>query len=539
MQRNIIISFILILIAHGISSAQDSILGLLKNNVDQANRHYENGEYEKALKTFSLVNPRKIGKESELKIARCYYYTKKYAECARVYTRLQSSTPLPIDDLQYFAEVQTSTGNYAGAIDSYRYALKESPGDALILQRIWQLSNLHLLYEDSVHYSLRRLPFNTAHAELSPVPFDKGVVFLSDRKEIDFQNTDSDVTNNDFNLFYTEITGGTLLSGLNSKFKKPVRLGKIFHATSGLGPVSFYAGNTKCIFACLASELSNGGADKMQLFFSEFLDGEWSTPRAFEHNNSLHNFSEPSISPDGQSLYFASDKPGGLGGTDIYRCQLKDGKWTSPENAGDHINTRLNESFPFFYFNTLYFASDGHPGLGGLDIFSTMIAEENFTDVKNLGYPLNSGGDDFGFVLQTGSRGFLTSNRFNGGYDDDVYEFEMDFRAYPFDITGKITLRNTATSDSSRNQPLTNTKIELVDFVRSRVIFQTVTDARGGFTLSIPYFSKYVVRLTDDEHTEYIISLEIDRESSKNSDYEIVVIKQSTNGSHDEHIQNE
>jgi hypothetical protein len=106
----------------------------------------------------------------------------------------------------------------------------------------------------------------------------------------------------------------------------------------------------------------------------------------------------------------------------------------------------------------------------------------------------------------------------------------MDFRTYPFDITGIIKVRDSNSADTLDNIPMTRAKIELVDYGRNQVIARTQTDGEGKFSVSIPYFSKYVLRLFDHEKVEYIVSLEINRESSKNSDYEVVVIKQSFNG---------
>jgi tetratricopeptide (TPR) repeat protein len=514
------------------------VIGLLKNNLQQANRYYDKGEYEKALKYFKLVSQNKLDNDSHLKIARSFYFIKKYQEAAGVYARLQSKNPLSGEDLVFYAEINTSVGNYTSAIESYNGILKTRPGDPVILQRLWQLSNLHLLYEDSLHYTVGRLSVNSTSAELSAVPFKRGIVFLSDRKEIDFKNPGHENTESEFNLFYAEIAGDTIVPGLRSKFKPPVNFGKVFHMASGLGPACFYAENSKCIFAAVGNELS-GGKNNMQLFFSENKNGKWSAPQSFEHNNKAYNLKDPAMSEDGKILYFASDKPGGFGDSDIYRCVWKDGQWSSPENMGERINTGKHEAFPFLYYNTLYFSSDGHPGLGGLDIFSTIVSAGNNPDVKNLGYPLNSGSDDFGFILLSGSRGYFTSNRLNGGFDDDLYEFEMDFRAYPFDIAGMIKVQDKNATDSLRYGVMSNAKIELVDYSRNEVIAHTATDVNGKFSVSIPYFSKYALRLFDQDNVEHIVSLEINRESSKNSDYEIVVIKQSANGSPKANIQRE
>lgn len=525
----LLISSLCFIWLHGFAFAQDSVLGLLKNNIRQGNLHFDQQNYEKALLSYKSVSQSKLDYDTHLKIARCYYSLKKYSDAAKTYAQIHKVKPLPAQDLTYLAEMNTSLGNYAEALANYNEALSAKPGDPALLQRVWQLANVHLFFEDSVHYNVSRLPFNGHHAELSPTPFRDGILFVSDRKEIDFNNPGSEPSKSIFSLHYAELVADTVVPDLEARYRNPVNVGKKFPAGSGLGPMSLYADNSKCIFAVPAARIAGGAGTKMQLFFSEYHNGHWSVPAGFAHNDSKYNFTDPHISPDGKTLLFVSDKPGGMGGYDIYRTFLVEGQWTSPENLGDNVNTSHDETFPFLYYNTLYFSSDGHPGLGGLDIFSTIISDNYVSETKNVGYPLNSGGDDFGFVLQNGSQGFFSSNRLNEGYDDDIYRFEMDFRAYPFDITGIVKMRDRHSTDTLEETVMASVAIELVDHARKQVITKTRADEKGKFSLSIPYFSKYMLRILYKDDEEYIVSLEINRESSTNSDYEIMVIKHSSN----------
>jgi hypothetical protein len=121
-------------------------------------------------------------------------------------------------------------------------------------------------------------------------------------------------------------------------------------------------------------------------------------------------------------LYFASDMPGGVGGTDLYRVAYNNGTWGTPENMGEPINTNGNEQFPFVSNDILYFASDGHGGLGGLDVFAANL--KNTSQLKNMGYPINTNKDDFGLIVNSeGKAGFLSSNRHRTGLDDDIFSF--------------------------------------------------------------------------------------------------------------------
>jgi len=199
---------------------------------------------------------------------------------------------------------------------------------------------------------------------------------------------------------------------------------------------------------------TDGGAASCQLYTCDFANGEWGkiTNMGPQVNDASAWTSQPSISSDGLTLYFASDRPGGIGKTDLYETiKDADGNWGQAVNLGKGINTPGNEKTPFIHTDshTLYFSSDGWPGVGKLDIFySRMDSNGKWSEPKNIGYPINSGGDDLGlFVSTDGRTGYFCSNdaeRTNGenlgGYD--VYQFPLYPEARPEKVAllkGKIT----------------------------------------------------------------------------------------------------
>ena len=133
----------------------------------------------------------------------------------------------------------------------------------------------------------------------------------------------------------------------------------------------------------------------------------------FRYNSQEYSLSHPSISTDGQTLYFVSDMPGGFGGQDLYKCLWSKTGWSRPQNLGDKINTTGNETAPFIHNNqALYFASDGHAGFGGLDVFKILMVNKKVVEIQNIGYPVNTPFDDFGLILnQEGTHGYFASNR--------------------------------------------------------------------------------------------------------------------------------
>lgn len=161
---------------------------------------------------------------------------------------------------------------------------------------------------------------------------------------------------------------------------------------------------------------------------ADIINGKWSKGVEIGLTGVGQSAAHPSISVDGNTLYFSSNMPGGFGGNDLYKVERTNsaGEWSKPVNLGPKINTEGNELFPFIHENgNLYFASDGHLGLGGLDVFTVRLNSPT-TSVVNLGYGVNSNQDDFGFFLKEDKRsGFFSSNRDRGKGADDIYQFEI------------------------------------------------------------------------------------------------------------------
>ena len=224
---------------------------------------------------------------------------------------------------------------------------------------------------------------------------------------------------------------------------------------------------------------SKDGSIKLQIFFSELKDDKWSEAVPFKLNNSEYSVAHPYITSDAQTMYFASDMPGGFGGADLYRIKKDStGNWGNPENLGDKINTEGNEMFPFFqeYAQFLFFASNGHMGLGGLDIFLTEASGDDFGKVLNVGSPLNTHSDDFALIAdEKMSKGYFSSNRIGGKGDDDIYSFDF---VTPL-MVGKTIKGFTRELDGNI---LPGVAIKLID-EQGQELASTKSDDKGSFEL--------------------------------------------------------
>ena len=238
------------------------------------------------------------------------------------------------------------------------------------------------------------------------------------------------------------------------------------------------------------TQKSNAGISRLAIYKAQWLGSEWSTTDQFAYNNSECSVGHPALSPNGERLYFVSDMPGGNGGTDIYMCRNVGGQWGEPENLGPAINTPYNEAFPFIGSNgTLWFASNGHPGLGGLDIFQAKpTGEGRFNVAVNVGAPVNGPKDDFSFIVDSkGTRGFFSSNRPGGKGDDDIYSFILKRP-----LEDRFLCTGTVIDDES-GSPVIDVEVQLLAS-DGTVLESTTTDAFGKYTFTVKKDKEYIVK---------------------------------------------
>jgi outer membrane protein OmpA-like peptidoglycan-associated protein len=244
-------------------------------------------------------------------------------------------------------------------------------------------------------------------------------------------------------------------------------------------------------------------------------EGQWNNITALPFNSDSYQTAHPALSPDEKTLYFVSDMPGTHGQSDIFRVKLNDdGSFGNTENLGDDINTPGRETFPFISDdNELYFASDGQPGIGGLDIFITRLPKDgslNFKDVLNIGEEANSIKDDFAFIINFKTKkGFLSSNRDGGQGSDDIYKFVETKPIWCEQILHGVV------TDEDTKAVLPNTKLQLFDNNFNK-IKETTSDAAGKYEFTeVQCGKKYYVRASLEEYTTKEVSVIIKKETGK------------------------
>ncbi len=247
--------------------------------------------------------------------------------------------------------------------------------------------------------------------EFSPVYYDNGIVFCSNRKSGGLAQYTDAQGRPSFNIFYVDTT-----QEVTSRSSVP--FSNNISSRFNDGPVTFNRAGDIIYFS---RNLRIDGnlreltvpSNKLGIFFAVKIGGEWQNIREFRFNSEWYHITTPYLSPDGTRLYFASDKPGGYGGSDLYYSEWRNGYWDDPVNLGPEVNTTGNESYPFI--NTageLFFSSDGHQTIGGKDIFVTMEKAAGWHIPVRLAEPVNSASDDFGFIMDPLMKeGYFSSDR--------------------------------------------------------------------------------------------------------------------------------
>ena len=281
------------------------------------------------------------------------------------------------------------------------------------------------LYGQKEAYTVSPTSFSSDnYDEFAPVYYKNGIVFCTNRISGLVFNYKASDDKGLFKIYFADTTKNSGKS--NAKL-----FSKSLTTKLNDGPVSFNRrGDTiyysRNINENLKDKEMSGSRNKLGIFSAQSAGGDWIKIREFRLNNEWYNITTPCLSPDGRRLYFASDKSGGYGGSDLYYCQFEKGYWNDPVNLGKEINTSGNESYPFINLSgELFFSSEGHPGLGGKDIFFSRFDEEEWLQPVHLSAPVNSPYDDFGLISDPLMRqGYFSTNR---GNSIDIYYFKTNF----------------------------------------------------------------------------------------------------------------
>ena len=392
-----------------------------------ANEQFERGEYFDASKTYRKVynkltkkEERKLRGEVAWKLAECH---RKLNQDARAAAAYQNAIRYGYGDSTAYlrlAQALHGDGRYAQAITAYETYLTWRPGDVLAQNG---LAGAKMGREKALptRYVVKNAKlFNSRRADYSPMFFDSSLdkLYFTSTNEKAHGSKKSEITGMK--------NGDIYVASKNERgeWGRPEPVEGELNSDLDEGIISFSPDGQTMYLTKARRELNaNTG---VEIFTSQRSDAKWSAPVKFEITaDTISSYGHPAVSPDGAWLYFTSDMPGGSGGKDIWRINLKE-RVGSLENLGEWINTPGDEMFPYVRTDSvLYFASDGHPGFGGLDIFRAELRPSGGWSVTNLGRPVNTSGDDFGITFGKGESGYYSSNHGDARGYDHIFSFDL------------------------------------------------------------------------------------------------------------------
>ncbi len=392
-----------------------------QSTLNKANKQYELYAFNLAAKTYKAVLERQPNNAFALaRLADCYYHLNRLHEACTYYSRAVEAGQTGSDIYFRYGQALKGIEKYEEAIQQFeRYSMVyATAGSQYVNSCRYALTHKN----DPPAYLVKREYLNTHAADFAPAFFKGKVVYASSREDLLPKGGNlSHWTGASRNmLFITE-------PDPNGFLKSPKPLHSSLRTAWNEGPMAYspdgrWVAFTKNNFAEGTRQIRSAGIE-LSLFIAEVKgEGDWENPVPFEHNGSDFSTGYPCFSPDGQALYFASDRPGGFGGFDLYVSYKTPTGWSSPENLGDGVNTPGDEISPFLLGTTLYFASDWHLGFGGYDLFKAEAVGRSFGQVENLGPGVNSSRDDYGLVFdEEQGRGYIYSNRIGGEGFEDIY----------------------------------------------------------------------------------------------------------------------
>ena len=488
--KNLLIAALipLTLLAEISTSAQD----YKSRRERKADKYFFAHNYEKAIDRYE--DTKELTLSGQRSLAESYYQDDQYLEAEEAYRQLIFNNQGSVaEDYFGYAMALKANSKYSEAMEAMDKFAQLRPGDLRAQSYLENRGQIFELMTNHDNYDVQHPDFNNEDEEFGTNYLSDSVVFASSRDRAKMiKRLDNHTGKPYLDIYAAEMQ--------DDELSDPKVLDRRMDTKFHDGPASF--SNNHTVMAYTRNDVKDKSKDnvvELYIYFREW-DAEkekWSEEKPFLYNSELHSVTHPFLMEDGETMYFVSDQAGGFGGADIYKT-IKDenGYWTKPENLGPMVNTEGNEMFPFYEEENevLFFASDGHFGLGGLDIFIIPTNGDAFGRAYNVGQPVNTQQDDFAMIIDKEMKtGYLSSNR--SRESDDLYSFNVTSSSLA--IGNKIV----GTAFDERGTPLPGTFVTLLD--DDGTLLQAMTTKEDGeFAFLVDEDSYYRVVGTKDGYTE-------------------------------------
>lgn len=466
-------------------------LSMLYCQIHKGDKYVAKAQYIKAISKYKSASTDKnssIKQEAFIKLGNCYKNINDYEKAETAYKNaLAINNNVNAEVFYNYGQVLKVNNKYSEAVEQFTNYIKLKPNDAYAKKALTFCKEINYYLRKPIEYNVKNLEkINSEKSEFSPFVQNNRLMFVAERVEFNFV----DYTVNDFNgepflnMYTSEMKG--------SEVKKSKSLSKKINSDYHDGPGCITSDGNTLYFTRVIYKKKKDFTNYAKIFVSTGSGRKWSDTKPFNYNSDNYSVAHPSISNDGNTLFFTSDMPGGFGGKDIYLCKKSGDSWSKPVNLGPDINTSGDEMFPSIRKDgVLFFSSTGLPGFGGLDIYSAKMVDDKWLLVRNEGLNLNSSYDDFGVTFLNDSIGYFSSNRIGGKGRDDIYSYEYKNKS--------MILSGTVLLTENTNDPAKNVKVVLMD-EKGNLLDSTKTNANGLFEFkNLEVDKKYMVAIDETD----------------------------------------
>lgn len=457
------------------------------NRIKKADKLYEGLAYPAAIRLYKKGLKDEKNLRAMERLADSYKKIGETGNAEKVYaeiTKMSSSAPI---NQFYYGQMLKSNGKYNEARNWFESYLQTGENPKRAATFIESCDYAMDLKKDSSRYEIQRESFNVSESDFGPVLHRRGLLYTSSRARgfgsrfINMRDREKyfyDIYNVERNTSKKGYKVRPLKGKVNTKFHE--------------GPGIFSPDGNTLYFTRSNFHKGDKGEDqrgitRLKIFSATQEKGKWKNVEELPFNDDKYSCGHPALSSDGTFMVFSSDIPGGFGGTDLYISRYDGAKWGIPTNLGSEINTLGDEQFPYLHpSGTLFFSSDGHAGMGGLDIYASNVNGDGWGTPKNAGYPMNSSKDDFGVAWNKGKpRGYFSSNRTG---NDDIYTFKRQMM-----VKGTVV-------DSRTGEPIEGARVSVLDASNKEQKFVTGED--GVFSYPADWGKEYLATVNRQDYIQ-------------------------------------